>query len=178
MKRRVIALLTMYMSVLTVATQTHTEPPKPGPEVRRLEVFLGKWITQGEAKASPYGPAGRVTAMETFEWLPGAFFMLHRSEGRQGMIEFNWVEVLGYDARKKIYTTHTFDNFGNSVLWEGTWRDNTLTWIADSYIAGKALKERCMITAKSATIIVGKCEYATDGKTWQPNVDITWTRAR
>src|SRR5437879_5075347 len=120
-------------------------PSKPGPEQKRLEVFLGKWISQGEAKASPYGLAGKITATETFEWLPGGFFMIHRSEGRQGTIDVKWTEIIGYDARKKMYTTHTFDNFGNAALWEGTWRGNTLVWTTDSYVAGKSLKERCAI---------------------------------
>jgi hypothetical protein len=161
-----------------LAAQAPDQSLKPGPEHKRLEVFLGKWTTQGQAKASPYGPAGSITATETFEWLPGGFFMIHRSEGRQGTIEVKWLEILGYDARKKIYTTHTVDNFGNSVLWQGTWRDNTLTWTADSYVAGKPLKERCVIAANSPGTMAIKCEYSTDAAKWQPNLESTMTRAK
>ena len=162
-----------------LAAQTPAQPAKPGPELERLHVFLGKWTNQGAALASPYGPAGTITAAETFEWLPGGFFMIHKAEGHQGTTEVKWVEIIGYDVRKKIYTTHTFDNFGNSVLWEGTWRENTLTWTADSYVAGKSLKERCPINTGSPNKLAVKCEYSIDGGAkWQLNVETTLTRAK
>ena len=174
-----LSVCVLCLSFRLVAQTPDQQPVKPGPEQKRLEVFLGKWINQGEAKASAYGPAGRITAAETFEWLPGGFFMIHRSEGRQGTNEVNWIEILGYDIRKKIYTTHTFDNFGNSALWQGRWNGNTLTWTADSYVAAKSLKERCAIDVSSPEKLYVKCENSTDGGShWQPTLQTTLTRAK
>ena len=176
--RKIVWLFALFFS-FRLDAQAPDQPAKPGPDQKRLEVFLGKWTNQGEANASPYGPAGRITARETFEWLPGGFFMIHRADGRQGTIESKWIEIIGYDARKKIYTTHTFDNFGNSVLWQGTWREKTLTWTADSFVAGRSLKERCPINVDSPDKLVVKCKYSTDGgATWQMNVATTLTRAK
>ena len=82
--------------------------------------------------------------------------------------------------RLKVLNGHkSFDNFGNSVLWQGTWREKTLTWTADSFVAGKSLKERCPINVDSPDKLVVKCEYSTDGgATWQMNVATTLTRAK
>ena len=99
--RKIVWLFALFFS-FRLDAQAPDQPAKPGPDQKRLEVFLGKWTNQGEANASPYGPAGRITATETFDWLPGGFFMIHRADGRQGTIESKWIEIIGYDARKKI----------------------------------------------------------------------------
>ena len=105
--------------------------------------------------------------------------MIHRSEGRQGTIDVKWTEIIGYDARKKMYTTHTFDNFGNAALWEGTWRGNVLTWTAGSNVAAKSLKERCTIDVSSPEKPAVKCENSTDGGAhWQPTLQTNLTRAK
>ena len=95
------------------------------------------------------------------------------------MIDVEWTEIIGYDARKKIYTTHTFDNFGNTALWEGTWRGNVLVWTTDSYVAGRSLKERCAIDVSSSQKPAVYCDNSTDGGVhWQPTLQITLTRAK
>jgi len=47
------------------------------PVLKRLEVFLYEWNQETQAFESPCGPAAKVTAAETFEWLPGELFLLH-----------------------------------------------------------------------------------------------------
>ena len=41
------------------SSQTPQLPAKPDPKLKHLDVFVGKWNTVGEMKASPYGPDGR-----------------------------------------------------------------------------------------------------------------------
>jgi hypothetical protein len=163
----------------TVAAQTSAQAPKPGPEHQRLEVFLGKWTQVGEAQASPYGPAGKLTSTDTYEWMPGGFFMLHRWEARQGAVDFKATEILGYDARNRVYTSHLFDNFGNSGSYKVTQQGNTWASTGDSEVGGKLLKERYTIVFRSpATSFSLKAEYSTDGAKWLPNFSLTSTRAK
>ncbi|HET6702498.1 MAG TPA: hypothetical protein VFH14_11880 [Gemmatimonadaceae bacterium] len=42
-----------------VATGRVAGAPKPGPEHKRLDVFIGKWMTAGETVASGYDPASK-----------------------------------------------------------------------------------------------------------------------
>jgi hypothetical protein len=60
------------------------QPVNPDPALKHLELFVGKWNTQGEIKASPYGPAGKIIGTDTYEWLPGGFFLVHRVDVRIG----------------------------------------------------------------------------------------------
>jgi hypothetical protein len=60
------------MSKRALATKTEA------PVLKRLEVVVCEWSEEEQAFESPNGPAAKVTAAETFEWLPGELFLLHR----------------------------------------------------------------------------------------------------
>ena len=72
----VVALL---LGTAVVAAQA--PPQKPGPEHKRLERMVGQWQYEGEAKASPLGPAGKISGSETCEWFQGGFGVVCRSKG-------------------------------------------------------------------------------------------------
>ena len=152
-------------------------PPRPSPEHQKLSVLLGKWNSEGQAQASPYGPAGKVTSVDTFAWLPGNFFMEHRWEWKQGGTAIIGMEIIGYESAGKAYTSRFFDNFGNSGSVKGTSNGNTWTWTADSVVAEKPLKERGTLVVAGDTM-TGKWEYSTDGSKWFPNFEVKAVRAK
>ena len=51
---------------------------------RSLEVFVGNWQMEGQQFDSVFGGPAKVTAEESFEWLPGGMFLVHRLVGRLG----------------------------------------------------------------------------------------------
>lgn len=163
---------------MALAAQSPSSVPKPGPEQKRLEVFLGRWNVDGEAQASPYGPAGKLTSIDTWAWMPGGFFMTHHWDSKQGGVEIKGMEVLGYDGRSKVYTSRFFDNLGNSGPWKGTVQGNAWTWTGDTEVAGKPLKERCTTIVAGADALTSKCEYSTDGAKWLPNFELRYTRGK
>ncbi len=64
------------------STQSHSaqvpkQPSVPGPEHKRLAVFLGKWNLEGQQYDGLVGSAAKIVAVETYEWLPGGFFLVH-----------------------------------------------------------------------------------------------------
>src|SRR5262245_33294027 len=84
--------------VLTAAVAAHDTPPakpgadkaagapappapKPGTEQKRIGYFAGHWNFQGEAKPSPMGPGGKISATETCDWFAGGFQLVCRSKG-------------------------------------------------------------------------------------------------
>jgi len=161
---------------ITLAGQAPA-PQRPSPEHQRLAVFLGKWIFEGQAQASPYGPAGKVTSVDTFEWLPGGFFLEHHWDVKQAGTQIIGMEIIGYEGASKAYTSRFFDNFGNSGSIRGTLSGNIWTFTADSVVGGKPLKERGTVVV-TGDAITSKWEYSTDGSKWLPNFDVKGARAK
>ena len=58
-----------------------SQSPKPGAGHQRLNVFVGTWHTEGQQCEGPIGPAANIRAVETYEWLPGEFFLVNASRG-------------------------------------------------------------------------------------------------
>ena len=52
-----------------------TKPQSP--VLKRLEVIVDEWSEERQAFKSTCCPAAKVTAVETFEWMPGELFILH-----------------------------------------------------------------------------------------------------
>src|SRR5450432_4171904 len=57
------------------------EPAMIKTNLEHLNVFAGKWLTNGQQHQGAVGPAAKITAVETYEWLPGERFLIHRFEG-------------------------------------------------------------------------------------------------
>lgn len=93
------------MSSTTAATSAH----------QPLAAFVGAWTTRGEVKlVGPSGRAAPFQASDTYEWLPGGHFLLHRFAAQMPDGEVSGIEVIGYDTSRKIYTMHSYDNQGNA----------------------------------------------------------------
>ena len=43
-----------------------------GPEVAKLAYYVGTWRGEGEAKAGPFGPGGKLSSTTTCEWCVAA----------------------------------------------------------------------------------------------------------
>jgi hypothetical protein len=85
---------------------------------RRLNPFIGVWTASGESYAAgqraddPRASAVPWTSDETYEWLPGGFFVLHRWDAMAGRKVFKGTEIIGHDPALGGYFTRFFDNDG------------------------------------------------------------------
>ena len=173
------SLVALVMTLVpAVLAQSPAPAPKPSAETRRLEMLVGKWTIDGQAQTSPYGPAGKLSSTDTYEWMPGGFFMAHRWDAVQGGAPIIGMEVMAYDGHAREYTTHFFDNLGNSGVYRGMVQGNTWTWRGDTEVGGKPLKERCTTTVTPPNALTSKCDYSTDGIKWLPNFELKGTRAK
>ena len=115
--------------MLSIATKPQSPQPPltPSAEHQLLDVFVGKWHTEGLAYAgesqsteNPYDSAVRWSSEETYEWLPGGFFLLRHFNGPAADVVFNGIEIIGYDASSQMYSSHIFDNYGNALIYQVT----------------------------------------------------------
>ena len=77
----VAVILICGFTALSVA-QTPPEGPKPGPEHKKLEYFLGTWKVETEIKPNGYVPAGKGVTTQTNTLGPGGFSVESRWEGQ------------------------------------------------------------------------------------------------
>lgn len=162
------------LSVALLPVWLYAQPAAP----RRLDAFVGSWTTVGTAQASPLGPAGRLSTVESFEWLPGGFFLVHRWEGQLGSAEVNGLEVLGFDARTKVYTSRFFDQAGMTGTLRANPQGNAWSWAGDTDIGGKLVKQRCTTILVNADTFTTRCEYSADGFKWLTMLESRSTRVK
>lgn len=87
---------------------------------RQLDVFAGTWRARGDSFGGPeQNPADSRanpalwTSEESYEWLPGGFFMLHKWDALINKHPFKGTEILGHDDAEGGFFTCMFDNAGN-----------------------------------------------------------------
>lgn len=100
----------------------------PSAAHKQLEMFIGKWINEGELFPAEDAPGGKILASDVYEWIPGKFFVLHTAYGRVGDLPGGAVEVIGYDEATETYRTHLFDSQGNASSEELTISDRVCVW--------------------------------------------------
>jgi Protein of unknown function (DUF1579) len=92
--------------------------PEIGEAHRRLEVFVGKWHTEGTSFAEgqtpddPRSSGVQWTSDEHYDWLPGGFFLLHQWDALAGARVFKGTEIIGFDEANGGYFSRFFDNAG------------------------------------------------------------------
>lgn len=75
----------------------------PHPQLRQLNKFVGVWQTKGIMKM-PDGSSVDINGTDSYEWLPGKFFMIHRViDVHMGDLVANAIEIIGYDTSKQKY---------------------------------------------------------------------------
>jgi uncharacterized protein DUF1579 len=142
-----------------------------GSEHQRLAALLGRWRTEGWARETPGAPAGKIDAVDTYEWLPGEFALLHRVDAQVGDQMVEGAEIIGYDPERQTYVTQYFGS------------DGPTTYEASLDAEGGALVWRMRSTTTRFTgtfgndgnVVSGHWELL-DGSNWRPWMEITLTR--
>jgi len=140
--------------------QAPPAPPKPGPEHKKLEYFLGTWTVEGEIKANEFVPAGKTVSTETCTLGPGGFYVESRAEGGQLPTR---LAIMAYDSHAKVYTSYYANSVGLVGTATGSVNGNTWTWMEEDKFAGNAIQGRTTVTMSSPTQYTMKYEMA-DGK--------------
>jgi len=127
--------------------QAPSERPKPGPEHKKLEAFLGKWKVESEIKPNAYVPAGNGVTTEHYTLGTGGFWVERRAEGQIP----ETFGIMAYDSYAKGYVSYYASNVGLVGTGTGSVNGNTWTWIVDDRMAGKTVKGRTTVTFLSAS---------------------------
>jgi hypothetical protein len=181
MRRPLEALGTLVVvSMVYQAALIAQTPPKPGAEHQRLGYFVGKWSNEGEMKASPFGPAGKITSVDTCEWFEGRFAVVCRSDGKSSMGPMKSIGIISYSPMDKVYTYYAVDNSGMTMTTvpRGTVEGDTWTFTDESTIAGQKIKSRVMLKEVSPTAYTFKMELQGADGQWAPLMESKLTKTK
>ena len=156
----------------------------PSPQTRRLGALVGRWRSEGHIVGDPPVP---ITGTDTYEWLPGGFFLVHHVDVVIGEQRVQAIELLGeYDPATDSFTGRAYDNQGNVTVMrarvdeQGVWRFTGGGDVAPvarpaAADAGGAVRSTLTISADRAGM-TARWERSDDGVSWQPWMDMTFTR--
>ncbi len=168
MNRR-IALISFLLLIAVSAVAQMGGPP--GPEVKKLEYFIGTWMVDGTVTQGPWGSGGKFTGTGTTEWLPGDFFVQSHSESQMPPEiggDNKALMVMGYDSQAGNYTSDRFSSLGQHEISKGTLSGDTWTWTSSSTYGGMEIQGKMTIKTVSPTSYTMKYEVSMDGKNWMP----------
>ena len=168
MKRIAIAV-GLVVLLFAVVLQAQAPAPKPGPEHKKLEIWVGDWTYDGEANATPFGPAGKVSGKNSTKPILGGFFVEFRGEDKGTAGTTHWVEIDGYDPVTKKFTWNNFASDGSVQSVTYTMEGKTMSYSGTQVTGGKQAKIRgtCVFTPDFMSN-VDKREITFDGKAWMP----------
>jgi hypothetical protein len=153
------------------------EVTSSGDSLEALEVFIGEWRLVAVFKDLPPTDAD---ARVTFDWLPGKRFLIERweipvPEAPDG------IAIIGADPEGEgNYLQHYFDSRGVVRLYkmsleDGVWK----LWRDEPDFSALDFAQLFTGTfSDDGKTIAGRWEICHDGKTWEHDFDLTYSKAR
>ena len=164
--------------------QHSNSAPAPSPQLRRLGALVGRWRSQGHIVGDPAVP---ITGTDVYEWLAGGFFLDHHVEVVIGDQQVQALELIGSsDPATDAFTARAYDNLGNITIMQarvdgqGVWRFTGGGDVAPvarpaAADAGGAVRSTLTVNPDRAGM-TARWERSDDGVSWQPWMDMTFTR--
>jgi hypothetical protein len=166
-------------AILSAATaMAQTEPPKPAPELKKLDVFVGSWTLEGNMKPGAMGPGGSMTETEKCDWMEGNFFLVCHSDYKSSMGNGVGLSVMGYSTDDKVFTYREFNSFGEFDDSKGTLDGDTWTWTNTEKMGGMTMLGKFTIKMTSANSYNFTFDMSQDGTKWSTVMDGKATKAK
>jgi len=86
---------------------------KPDPALNRLNILIGTWNLKGRTLDSK---SDDVTGWNTFEWLPGRFFLKSFGEINFKGFVIKSIEIIRYDQKKNTFPSIVYSNVSGDAL--------------------------------------------------------------
>ena len=137
--------------------------------MKALAPFVGVWNTTGEVRVSGGVEAQRLVATDTYEWLPGKAFLLHRADARLGEQVTRSTEIIGWDDEAGVLFSTAYDDRGTTSYFRCALDDRN--WRID----GNGIRFRGAF-GESWNALAGTWEMEREGS-WTLWMDIALTRA-
>jgi hypothetical protein len=141
------------------------------PALNPLKTLVGEWRTVG---THSYVPDTVFHGRARFEWIEGGAFLMMHSEIDEKEIP-SGIAIFGSDDATGEYFMLYFDERKVSRKYTVAFQDNTVKWWRDAL----NFSQRYTWTfADNGNTIIGKGELCKDGKTWEKDLELTYSRVK
>jgi hypothetical protein len=150
----------------------------------RLHAIAGRWATDGHVVGNP---SVLVKGFDTYEVLPGGYFVVHHVDVTVGDQPVHAIEIIGErDPDSGDFLARSFDNSGSCEVMTVTVDDAGVFRFAGGPEVAPAARPVGAAPARVRSALTpsadGKSmtafwERSTDGRTWDPWMHISFTRA-
>lgn len=169
------ALVSLFLLSSSSVLAQIQDRPKPGPEQKQLEVWVGEWKYEGSLMDTPLGPGGKFAGKMSTRMILDGLFLESRGQdkGVYGgkKLVYKSLMIQWYDPIKRIYVDGGYDNDGTVGRGETTVNGSIWTktgTVVDSKGKTNLFKSVSSI-ATDGKLITTKSELSVDdGKTWIP----------
>ncbi len=138
------SLIAFLYCTVCVKAQAPT-PPKPGPEVKKLAIVVGKFTNEGATIAGamgPNSPAQKGISTEDCRWVAGGFSVLCNITGKFAGMNVSTVALFYYDSSSKMYHYVSIDNGGEVQASTGSVSGDIWTWTGENSWGGTVTRTR------------------------------------
>jgi hypothetical protein len=143
--------------------------------LKGLEALVGEWSMMAVFKDMPPADIG---ARVSFEWAPGKQFLIERWEVPVPEAP-DGIAIIGADPeREGGYLQHYFDSRGIARVYKMTLADGVWKlWRDEPDFSPLEFSQRFTGTfSDDGKTISGTWEICNDGKTWEKDFDLTYTK--
>jgi hypothetical protein len=147
----------------------------------RLHTIAGRWLTSGRVISEPEIP---VAGTDTYEVLPGGYFLVHHVDVTVGEHPVRAIEIIGEpDAVSGGFLARSFDSDGNAELMRVTIDDNgVFHFTGGADVASAAQPTDAPTTRVRSTLTIADdgqsmtalWERSEDGTNWHRWMDISF----
>ena len=95
-------------------------------DMNAFQPFIGRWNTTGRFRDDPRTIAGT----DTYEWLAGRHFLIHRVDVRMGDEEMKSIEIIGREGDSIVM--HSFDSQGEHTVMQARVEGDSIRFEGDA----------------------------------------------
>jgi hypothetical protein len=143
----------------------------PNPALQPLETLIGEWKSVG---THPSLPGITLHGQASFQWIEGgAFLSWHSSIQQEGFP--SGVAIFGSDDATGEYFMLYFDERTVSRKYQVSVQGRVVRWWRE---APNFSQRYTWTLADDGNTIIGLGELSRDGKSWEKDLDLTYTRVK
>ena len=165
-----------------MATDAHADNPGDVPAERplaldRLDALIGQWEMEATFGAGYFGPGTSARTgrggRTTFEWLDGRFFLIQRFAVDHPAAP-SGIAIIGPGEQPETWSQHYYDSRGVARVYQMSLADGIVRIWREA--PGFWQRYTGALSGDGATIS-GAWERSADGREWQHDFGLTYTRA-